>query len=238
MAPTMPCKRRNKESFWQRERQLVASPKGLRTRYGCIVESDESTRLRAEISQPKHHEDHIAGRGYTSMNHYNLVHKFIPMPKASKIPDAKAAVDSQRETGSQGVSTTGGGGLVRVPNLRVCEHLGCLGGTRRGRRANLRPAVVPSSRRGKVPPVRRTEGRPGCPWGQVARHVARVTTVPTHPCPNSGRRGCARRQGWWKRSKFRERGLHALDKTVGSRTWWHIQGLSELMLDLGWRSRG
>ena len=95
MAPAMPCKRRNKESFWQRERQLVASAKGLRTRYGCIVESDASTRLRAELSQPKHHEDHIAGRGYTSMNH-----KFIPMPKAIKIPDAKAAVDSQRVTRS------------------------------------------------------------------------------------------------------------------------------------------
>ena len=27
------------------------------------------------------------------MSHYNLVHKFIPMPKAIKIPDAKAAVD-------------------------------------------------------------------------------------------------------------------------------------------------
>ena len=95
MAPPMPCKRRNKESFSQRERQLVASPKGPRTRYGCIVESDASTRQRAELSEPKHHEHHIAGRGYTSMNHYNLVHKFIPMPKAIKIPDAKAAVDSQ-----------------------------------------------------------------------------------------------------------------------------------------------
>ena len=29
------------------------------------------------------------------MNHYNLVHKFIPMPQAMKIPDAKAAVDKE-----------------------------------------------------------------------------------------------------------------------------------------------
>ena len=27
------------------------------------------------------------------MNHYNLVHKFIPIPQAMKIPDAEAAVD-------------------------------------------------------------------------------------------------------------------------------------------------
>ena len=40
----------------------------------------------------KKHEDHIAGKGFTSMTHYNLVRKFIPMPQAVKIPDAKAAV--------------------------------------------------------------------------------------------------------------------------------------------------
>ena len=38
-------------------------------------------------------EGHIAGKGFTSMFHDNLVHKFIPMPQAMKIPDAKAAVD-------------------------------------------------------------------------------------------------------------------------------------------------
>ena len=44
-------------------------------------------------SLPKHHEDHIAGKGYNSLLHYNLVHKFIPMPQAKKSPAAKAAVD-------------------------------------------------------------------------------------------------------------------------------------------------
>ena len=29
------------------------------------------------------------------MTHYSLVHKFIPMPQAMKIPDAKAAVDKE-----------------------------------------------------------------------------------------------------------------------------------------------
>ena len=29
---------------------------------------------------PNHHEDHIAGKGDNSLQHYNLVHKFIPMP--------------------------------------------------------------------------------------------------------------------------------------------------------------
>ena len=44
-----------------------------------------------------YHEDHIAGKGNNSLQHYNLVHKFIPMPQAMKIPAAKAAVDKEWE---------------------------------------------------------------------------------------------------------------------------------------------
>ena len=33
----------------------------------------------------------------TSLQNYNLVHKFIPMPQAMKIPAAKAAVDKEWE---------------------------------------------------------------------------------------------------------------------------------------------
>ena len=61
----------------------------------CKVESHESTRQRAESSQSQNYEDHIAGKGFTSMSHYNLVHKFIPMPQAMKILDAKTAVDKE-----------------------------------------------------------------------------------------------------------------------------------------------
>ena len=48
-------------------------------------------------SIPYHHEDHIAGKGENSLQHYNLVHEFIPMPQAMKIPAAKAAVDNEWE---------------------------------------------------------------------------------------------------------------------------------------------
>ena len=34
-------------------------------------------------------------KGVNSMNHENLVHKFIPMQTAMKIPDAKAAVEKE-----------------------------------------------------------------------------------------------------------------------------------------------
>ena len=53
--------------------------------------------LRMGNSIPHHHEDHIAGKGENSLQHYNLVHKFIPMPLAMKIPAAKAAVDKEWE---------------------------------------------------------------------------------------------------------------------------------------------
>ena len=59
------------------------------------MEAHESTRQRVESSLPKDHEDHIAGKGYNSMAHNHLVHKFIPMPLAMKIPDAKAAADKE-----------------------------------------------------------------------------------------------------------------------------------------------
>ena len=38
-----------------------------------------------------------AGKGEISLQHYNLVHKLIPMPQAMKLPAAKAAVDKERE---------------------------------------------------------------------------------------------------------------------------------------------
>ena len=72
-------------------------PTKLKTRLACILEADESTRLRMGESSPNHHEDHIAGKGDNSLQHYNLVHKFIPMPQAMKIPAAKAAVDKEWE---------------------------------------------------------------------------------------------------------------------------------------------
>ena len=69
----------------------------FKSKFGCILEASESTRLRMEESLPNFHEDHIAGKGDKSLQHYNLVHKLIPMPQAMKIPAAKAAVDKEWE---------------------------------------------------------------------------------------------------------------------------------------------
>ena len=56
--------------------------------YACIVEADEPMRVRLEGVPYRYHVDH-------SLNHCNLAHKFIPMPQALKIPDAKVAVGKE-----------------------------------------------------------------------------------------------------------------------------------------------
>ena len=89
VAPAMPCK-------IMKNCGSGASNK-IKTKLVCILEADESTRMRMGNSIPHHHEDHIAGKGENSLEHYNLVHKFILMPQAMKIPAAKAAVDKEWE---------------------------------------------------------------------------------------------------------------------------------------------
>ena len=89
VAPAMPCK------IMKNCRSGVSNKS--KTKLACILEADESTRMRMGNSIPHHHEDHIAGKGEISLQHYNLVHKFIPMPQAMKIPAAKAAVDKEWE---------------------------------------------------------------------------------------------------------------------------------------------
>ena len=70
MAPAMPCKT-------------------------CLLDASEPKRMRMEESLSKYNEDHIAGRGDNSLQHYYLVHKFIPIPQEMKIPASKAAVDKE-----------------------------------------------------------------------------------------------------------------------------------------------
>ena len=105
------------------------------------------------------------------------------------------------------MSATCGGGPAKVPNLRVCKPLTCLwSGTRRGR-ANQRPAVVPSSRRGNTSsePQRR-ENRAARKGKWSPRGTG--TTFLTYPCPSQpcfgGSKGCARVTG-----KAGENGQHS-----------------------------
>ena len=93
VAPAMPCKTSKNSQHGVTRRKSNE----IKSKLACILEVSESTRLRVGESLPIHHEDHIAGKGDTSLQHYNLVHKFIPLPQAMKIPEAKAAVDKEWE---------------------------------------------------------------------------------------------------------------------------------------------
>ena len=62
-------------------------------------------------SSPNHHEDHIAGKENNSLQHYNLVHKFVPMRQPMKIPAAKAAVDKEWEK------------LEKIPPWQLTMHV-------------------------------------------------------------------------------------------------------------------
>ena len=79
-----------KTSLCRSSRETCRAIGGHKTKDACIVEADESFRIRMEGAPRRYHEDHIAGNGTNSLSHYNLVHKFIPLPLAMKIPDAKS----------------------------------------------------------------------------------------------------------------------------------------------------
>ena len=91
MAPAMLCKTCKTSKNWVNR----GKSNEIKSKLACILEASESTRLRMGESLPTHHEDHVAGRGNNSLQHYSLVHKFIPMHQAMKIPAAQAAVDKE-----------------------------------------------------------------------------------------------------------------------------------------------
>ena len=87
MAPAMPCK----TCTQCKHGETRGKTDEIKSKFACILEASESTRLRMEESLPNYQEDHIAGKGDNSPQHCNFVHKFIPVPQAIKIPAAKSS---------------------------------------------------------------------------------------------------------------------------------------------------
>ena len=71
----MPCKMgtrtRLKELQEIAAREITESNR--KTKCACIAEAQESTRKRLESTVLGSHEDHIAEKGFNSINHFNLV---------------------------------------------------------------------------------------------------------------------------------------------------------------------
>ena len=94
---------------------------------------------------------------------------------------------------TQGIPLTGGGGLVRVPNLRVCQHLRDMEWHTQGRKGDLTSCRGTAQLAWQIPPMRRTRRK-----NQAVRKgkwsPRGEATAPTYPGPNScrfysGRRG-------------------------------------------------
>ena len=66
-----------------------------KTKHACIVDADETMRIRLEGVPHRYHADDISSKGINSLSRYNLVHKFIPMPQALKNSDVEAAVEKE-----------------------------------------------------------------------------------------------------------------------------------------------
>ena len=65
MAPAMPCKtcKKNKHG------ETRCKTHDFRSKWACILEASESTRMRTEESLQKYNEDHVAGKGDNSLQH-------------------------------------------------------------------------------------------------------------------------------------------------------------------------
>ena len=68
MAPAMPCKICKKS----KNGETRSKTNDFKSTFACVLEPSESTRLRIEESLQNYHEDHIAGRGYKTLQHYNF----------------------------------------------------------------------------------------------------------------------------------------------------------------------
>ena len=90
MAPAMPCKTSKKSNHGRPVARLTSSNQNLRVFWkpvnlqDCVWENHYQIIMKTILQEKE-----------TTLQHYNLVHKFIPMPQAMKIPAAKAAVDKE-----------------------------------------------------------------------------------------------------------------------------------------------
>ena len=85
MEAAMPRKVQNHQ--W---RESCGGSDNRKSKHACIVEARESRRMRLERTLPKDHEDRIAGKGFHSLSHCNLVYKFIPLPPSNANPRCKS----------------------------------------------------------------------------------------------------------------------------------------------------
>ena len=93
MAPAKPCKTSKK----CKHGETRGKTNEFKSKLSLILKASESTRLRMEESLPNYHEDHIAGKGDNSLQHYHLVHKICS--KASSHEGSRSKSSSGERMG-------------------------------------------------------------------------------------------------------------------------------------------
>ena len=91
LAPAMPGKTSKKSKHGETRSKTM----NFKSKSGCILEASGSTRLRMEESLPKYHEDHIAGKGNNSLQHYMLVHNFYSYASSHEDSQSKSSSGSR-----------------------------------------------------------------------------------------------------------------------------------------------
>ena len=86
MAPAMPCKASKKGKHGATR----GKSNEIKSKFVCILEASESTRLRMEESLPNNHEDHVAGNGDNSL-HITIWYTNFPMPQSHEDSRSKGS---------------------------------------------------------------------------------------------------------------------------------------------------
>ena len=76
------------------------------TKLACILEANESTRMRMGNSEPHNHEDHVAGKGDNSLQHYKIGSQIY------------SYVSSYANSCRKSSESSGGQGLGQKPKVR------------------------------------------------------------------------------------------------------------------------
>ena len=99
MEELMPCTKGTMRhcSPQETEAESCESNKIPKAKHACIAESHESKRQRLESSQPKDDEDHIAGKGYNSMTHLNLVSQVFSFASSDENSGCESSIGEGME---------------------------------------------------------------------------------------------------------------------------------------------
>ena len=99
MAAAMPCKEKARTGNTKVAAEVIASRNVPETIWKSGIPWNHKT-TSGTFPTYKTRRSHCSEKVFTSMTHYNMVHKFIPVPQAMKIPDAKGGMEEARDNPS------------------------------------------------------------------------------------------------------------------------------------------